>query len=504
MQSRRARSRGILPSTRITPAAPSRCRCTRRCCLSRLSGFPPGVAGSDLRAHFPKVQCPVRAGTSAAVRSASRPEENAMHKTDPMRKLLRRRFRGLWLSADFRKLWASLTITSFGAQITNLALPLTAALLLNATPMQMGILVALETLPFALVSLHAGVLLDRVRKLPVIIVADIGRGIALLAIPIAAWLGSLSIEILFAVGFLCGVQNVVGGAAYQVLLGQMAGRKRLVEANAKTALGETSAALIGPGLAGGLIHALTAPFAIALDAVTFFVSALMLRRIVARNDVPNPSAGAGIWNEIGEGLKLVWQNRTLWGLAWLAGTWQFLHHMQIAVLILFATREIGLSAGAIGVAYAFGGLGCVLASMSAQRLSARFGIGPVIVHGLILTAFGWQAFGLIGGAQWMATLALGGAMLVFDFGAVLYGINYLALRQAITPDRLLGRMTATMRFVTVASAPLGSLVGGALATGIGLRATLLTVGVLGLVLSAAAVLWSPVRRHHTLPAPAAE
>src|SRR6202521_1101923 len=131
---------------------------------------------------------------------------------------LRRMFRGLWLSRDFRTLWASLTITSFGAQITNLALPLTAALLLHATPMQMGVLVALETLPFALFSLHAGVLLDRVRKLPVIIVADLGRGIALLAIPIAAWLGSLSMEILFAVGFLCGVQNVVGGAAYQVLL----------------------------------------------------------------------------------------------------------------------------------------------------------------------------------------------------------------------------------------------------------------------------------------------
>ena len=175
-----------------------------------------------------------------------------MKKTNTIRKLLRRRFRGLWLSRDFRKLWASLTITSFGAQITNLALPLTAALLLNATPMQMGILVALETLPFALVSLHAGVLLDRVRKLPIVIVADIGRGLALLAIPLTAWLGVLSIDILFVVGFLCGVQNVIGGAAYQVLLAQMAGRKRLVEANAKTALGETSAALIAPGIAGRL------------------------------------------------------------------------------------------------------------------------------------------------------------------------------------------------------------------------------------------------------------
>src|SRR6266550_3523302 len=421
-----------------------------------------------------------------------------------VRRWFNRAFQGLWRSPDFRRLWTSLTITAFGAQITNLALPLTAALLLQATPFQMGVLVALETLPFALVSLHAGVLLDRVRKLPIVIAADLGRGIALLAIPAAAFTHVLSIEILYVVGFLCGVQNVVGGAAYQVLLAQMAGRKRLVEANAKVALGETSAALIGPGLAGGLIHALTAPFAIALDAITFLVSALMLRRIVARNDVPNPSAGAGIWIEIGEGLKLVWQNRTLWGLAWLAGTWQFLHHMQIAVLILFATREIGLSAGAIGVAYACGGLGCVLASASAQRLSARFGIGPVIVHGLILTAFGWQAFGLIGGPPWMATLALGAAMLVFDFGAVLYGINYLALRQAITPDRLLGRMTATMRFLTVTSAPLGSLIGGSLATGIGLRATLLVVGALGLALAIGAMTTSPFRSHRTLPATAAE
>ncbi|HYK64509.1 MAG TPA: MFS transporter [Patescibacteria group bacterium] len=422
-----------------------------------------------------------------------------MRKTKTLRTYLRRRFRGLWLSRDFRRLWGSLTITSFGAQITNLALPLTAALLLRASPMQMGILVALETLPFALFSLHAGVLLDRVRKLPVVIAADIGRGVALLSIPIAAWFDWLSIDLLFAVGFLCGVQNVVGGAAYQVLLARMAGRKRLVEANAKTALGETSAALIGPGLAGGLIHALTAPFAIVLDAISFFVSALMLRRIEARSDVPHVTGATNIWREIGEGLRLVWGNRTLWALAWLAGLWQFLHHMQIAVLILFATRELSLSAGAIGFAYACGGLGCVLASAFAERLSARFGVGPVIVHGLILTAAGWQAFGLLGGEGWVAMVALGAAMLVFDFGAILYGINYLALRQAITPDRLLGRMTATMRFLTVASAPLGSLVGGALATGIGLRGTLLTVGVLGISLAIAGVLWSPVRRHRVLP-----
>ncbi len=421
-----------------------------------------------------------------------------------LQRLFNRAFQGLWQSADFRKLWTSLTITAFGAQITNLALPLTAALLLHATPFQMGVLVALETLPFALVSLHAGVLLDRMRKLPIAIATCIGRGIALLVIPLAAFTDVLSIDILYVVGFFCGVQNVVGGAAYQVLLAQMAGRGRLVEANAKVTLGETSSALVGPGLAGLLIQALTAPFAIVLDAVAFFASALMLRRVAATHDTVHSGERRSVWAEIHEGLLLVWHSRTLLALAVVAGLWQVLHHMQIAVLILFATRDLGLSAGAIGVVYMFGGLGCVFAAANAERLSSRFGIGSVIVYGLVLTAFGWQAFGLVMGPPWIAMLSLGVAMLVFDFGAVLYGINYLALRQAITPDRLLGRMTATMRFCTVAAAPFGSLLGGVLASAIGLRTTLLVVGALGFALAIGAILGSPVRGHRTLPASAGE
>jgi len=417
----------------------------------------------------------------------------------------RRNLRGLWRVADFRKLWLSLTITSFGAQITNLALPLTAALLLHATPLQMGILVALEALPFALVSLHAGVMLDRIRKLPVVIASDLSRAAALLAIPLCAWRGVLSVEVLYAVGFFCGVQNVVGGAAYQVLIAQMAGRDRLVEANAKIVLGETSSALIGPGIAGGLIQLLTAPFAIAIDAVGFIASALMLRRLRVPHDVPPPRvARTSMGAEIREGLALVFRNETLRSLAFVAAAWQVLHHMQVAVLILFATRELGLSAGTIGLAYMAGGLGCVIAAASAERLSHRFGVCAAIVYGLLLTAFGWQAFGLIHGSTATSTLLLGAAMLVFDFGAVLYAINYLALRQALTPDRLLGRMTATMRFLTVAAAPLGSLAGGALATVIGLRHTLWVVGSLGIVLSLVAMRFSPVRLHRHLPAVAAD
>lgn len=413
--------------------------------------------------------------------------------------VLRARFRGLWRSRDFRRVWGSLTITAFGAQVTNLALPLTAALLLDATPMQMGILVALETLPFALVSLHAGVLLDRVRKLPVMIFSDVSRALALLVVPAVAFAGLLSMEVLFVVGFFVGVQNVVGGAAHQVAIAQMAGRRRLVEANAKISLGETSAALVGPGLAGALIQVLTAPFAIVVDAFAFLVSALMLRGVRARHDVPHPGPRATVGREIVEGLKLVWNNQTLLALAIVAGLWQLLHHMQMAVLVLFATRDLGLSAGAVGFAYMFGGLGCVLAATSAERMSKRFGVGNVILLGLMLTVAGWVAYGVIGGPAWFATIALGLGMLLFDFGGVLWGINYLALRQAITPDRLLGRMTATMRFLTVAAAPVGSLAGGLIAEVVGLRATLWVIALLGVLLAAGAVAWSPVRRHHALP-----
>ena len=416
-----------------------------------------------------------------------------------LQRWLRARFRGLWRSRDFRRVWGSLTLTAFGAQVTNLALPLTAALLLNATPLQMGILVALETLPFALVSLHAGVLLDRVRKLPVMIFSDVSRALALLVVPAAAFAGMLSMEVLYVVGFFVGVQNVIGGAAHQVAIAQMAGRKRLVEANAKISLGETSSALVGPGLAGLLIQVLTAPFAIIVDACAFLVSALMLRGVRARHDVPRAGPRNSVTAEIGEGLKLVWHNQTLLALAVVAGLWQLLHHMQMAVLVLFATRDLGLSAGAVGFAYMFGGVGCVLAASSAERMSKRFGVGNVILLGLMLTVAGWVAYGFIGGPVWFATAALGLGMLLFDFGGVLWGINYLALRQAITPDHLLGRMTATMRFLTVAAAPAGSLAGGLIAEVVGLRATLWVIALLGVLLAAGALAWSPVRRHHALP-----
>jgi len=208
-----------------------------------------------------------------------------------------------------------------------------------------------------------------------------------------------------------------------------------------------------------------------------------------------------MWSEIGEGLKLVWHNRVLRSLAWTIAVWQLLHHMQAAILILFATRDLAMSPGMIGAAFVFAGFGCFTAAVTAQRLGERFGVGPLIVWGFVGTGFAWVVVALNPLQGWPAAFAFGGALYVFDFSATVFGIHYMSLRQAITPDYLLGRMTATMRFLALVAAPFGALFGGALGEMLGLSGTLLLVGVLGLVLAALAMSLSPVKAVRRLPEP---
>ncbi|MEO8134717.1 MAG: MFS transporter [Betaproteobacteria bacterium] len=405
---------------------------------------------------------------------------------------------GLLHDMGFRRLWGSFTITTFGGQVTNLALPLTAALLLHATPWQMGVLVALDVLPFGLLGLFAGVWIDRGSKLRIFISSEVFRGAALLIVPLAAFTDWLTMPVLYVAGFAVGAGNAIGGAAAQVLMAQMVGRERLIEANAKVALGENAAQLTGPGIAGWLIQTFTAPFAILIDAVSFFASALLLRGIKA--DAPRPRhAEQDLWREIGEGLKLVWHNRVLRSLAWTVAVWQLLHHMQAAIMILFATRQLHLSAGMIGAAFVFAGVGCLLAALCAERFGERFGVGPMIVFGFLGTGAAWVVIALNTATGWPAAVALGAALFVFDFSATLFGIHYMSLRQAITPDHLLGRMTATMRFLALVAAPFGALFGGALGEWLGLAGTLLLVGLLGLALAGLTMSVSPVRGVRRLP-----
>ena len=202
---------------------------------------------------------------------------------------------GLLAHRDFRLMWLSSTVTSFGGQITMLTLPLTAVILLDAKPTQMGTLVALEALPFSLFSLHAGVLIDRVRKLPIILVCEAVICLALLTVPVAALLDVLSMPLLYGVGFVLGTVFVFVGSAAQVYLTQLAGRERLIAANSLFIGAESTARLTGPGLAGLLIQWLSAPLAIFFDCLTFVAPLLLLTRIrhVEPRPVPTDDASVG-------------------------------------------------------------------------------------------------------------------------------------------------------------------------------------------------------------------
>src|SRR5258706_13056388 len=287
-----------------------------------------------------------------------------------------RAFNELWRHRDFVRLWSSLTSTHFGGQITFLAVPLTGALLLDATPLEMGFLTALEALPFALFGLFAGVLVDRAPKLPIIIWSDIARGLALLAVPLCAWLDALSMGVLYAVGFLVGLGTVCGWPAYQVFMTERVGRGNLVEANAKIGVSDSAAQLIGPGIAGALIHWLTAPFAILLDALSFLLSAWILRGIRSGpNDAPKMHASS-IGAEIREGLSAIWRNAVLRALACALSVWQIFRHASLEIVVLYASRELGFRAVHVGPLLMLVCIGSAHAAAAIGRLNRRLGFRP--------------------------------------------------------------------------------------------------------------------------------
>ena len=411
-----------------------------------------------------------------------------------------RRFTGVWRNADFVKLWGSLTITHFGGQVTFLALPLTAALLLHATPFEVGVLTAMGALPYPIFGLFAGVLVDRARKLPVIVAMDIGRGLALLAIPVCAWFGVLTMPVLYLVNFLVGIANVIGWPAYQVFMTERVGRANLVEANAKIGLADSAAQLLGPGIAGALIQWLTAPFAILLDASGFFASAWMLRGIPPRaSDAPKVLARS-VWKEIHEGLRLVWRNPTLRALVWSVGLWQIFRHAFVALVVLFGARALSFSAGRVGMLFMAAGVGSLVAAHVTERLNRRYGMGPTMLVGLAGTGVAWLVVASSTGPAWVASILFGGGLFLLDLAAMVFFINYLSLRQAATPDHLLGRVTATMIALTVSMAPIGGVAGGWLADHLGLRSAMAMVGAGALCLAPLVAWLSPLARMRELPA----
>ena len=399
----------------------------------------------------------------------------------------------------YRRLWLSILISSVGGQITMLALPLTAALLLHATPTQMGLLTAVEMLPFALFSLPSGVWLDRVRKLPVYVAGELTIALAVASVPLAWWMGWLGMTWLYGVGFLIGTVSTTAGSAAQIVLTQVVARERLVEAHAKNALASSSADVAGPGAAGVLIRLLGAPVALLVDALMLVISAAILRGLPVIEQRPERT-DAHFWRDLRAGLRFVRHQPVLITLAVVVGGWQFCNNSVLGLQILHASRGLGLSEQAIGLCYAALGLGTVMASVLGSRLSQRVGPGPAIVIGFGFCGLGWllpalAPTGTAGVAAFVVMLVLSGV------GGVLVFINFLALRQAVTPEAYLGRMTSTMRWLILLPAGPGALMGGWLGEHFGLPTAMGAAGVLSLTLSVLAWRSGLIRSLRALPEP---
>jgi MFS family permease len=401
--------------------------------------------------------------------------------------------------AVYRRLWLSILISSFGAQVTMLAIPLTAAVLLQATPSQMGLLTSMEILPFVLLSLPSGVWLDRVRKLPVYAIGEGIVALVLSCVPLFWWLNLLTMPLMYGVAFSIGCVFVTSGTAAQIVLTQVVPRERLVEAHAKNALASSGAEVAGPGVAGVLIKVVGAPLALLADAMLLLISVSILRGMHVVEHL-KPREDTHFWRDLKEGLRFVTQHHLLLSLALAVGLWQMCHQCAMVVQILFATRELGLNEHQVGLCYVGLGVGTVLASTLGNRISRHIGPGPSLVMGFAVCGAGWLQLALAPLGAWgVASFVL--MLLCFSSGAVLIFINFLALRQAVTPEHLLGRMTSTMRWLILIPAGPGALLGGTMGEHLGLRYSLGFGGAASLLLALWAWYHPVIRNIRQLPQP---
>ncbi|MGQ0568631.1 MAG: MFS transporter [Armatimonadota bacterium] len=404
---------------------------------------------------------------------------------------------GLWHNPDFVKLWAAATISIFGSLITRTALPFTAILVLKATPVQIALLAAADLASQFLVGLVAGAWADRLRRRPIMIAADLGRAALLGTIPLAAFFHALRIEQLYAVAFLTGILTVFFDVADQSYLPTLVRREQLVEGNGKLSASASIAEVGAFGLSGWLVQLLTGPIAILIDALSFLWSALFVGLIRAPEPAPAPPGGGqSIRAEIAEGLRVVLGNPLLRAIAGCTLTANLSFRISGAVFLLFTTRELGFQPGIQGMIFAVGGVSSLLGALVAGRTAHRFGAGPVMIAGVVLMGVSMLLIPLAQGATMLALLLLV-AQQLGDGAFTVYDITQVSLRQAITPERVLGRANASIRFSMLGAMLAGSLLGGLLGETIGLRATL-TAAAGGILLSALWLILSPLR---TLRAP---
>jgi MFS family permease len=404
----------------------------------------------------------------------------------------------LWRHSDFRRLWAGDTISQFGTMVTLIALPLLAVKTLHASAFEVGLLTASETAAFLLVGLPAGAWVDRLRRRNVMIVNDLLRAALLGSLPVAAWMDMLTLGQLYVVALTTGVCTVFFDVAYQSYLPHLVGREHLVEGNAKLQASQSVAQVAGPSVGGALVQWLTAPYAILVDAASYLWSAAWMIAIRSREVLPEPEPGRRLRTDIREGLAFVLKHPLLRRITACTATSNLGSGIQnVALITLLASpTQLNLSAGAIGLLYTVGAVGGLVGAVLAARIAKAIGQGPTIWISIAVSApFGFLPVFVQRG--WSVAL-VAVSMLVFWAGAVVYNITQVSFRQGLCPERLLGRMNATIRFMVWGTTPLGGLIGGALATWIGLRPTLVVAAGL-FCASLVPVLFSPLRRMRELP-----
>jgi MFS family permease len=381
----------------------------------------------------------------------------------------------LWHHRDFRRLWAGQTVSVFGSEVTELALPLAAVLTLHATAFQMGLLAAAGMAPWIAFALLVGVWVDRsLRRRWILVSADFGRAAILLSIPLAAAFHVLSLGQLFAVAFAAGCLTLAFNVAWGSYLNVLIPREALVDGNAKLMGSYATAQIAGPSLAGALVQAFTAPFAILVDALSFLVSALALRSIRSPEPERRLERGPSLRHDLVAGLRFVRDDPLQRAIAGSAATLNFFGLAIYAVLVLYAVRELHLSSLLIGLAFAAGAVGALAGTQLAPRLTRRFGAGRTIM----LATIGFPpALAIVplaspGQPAWLAVTILAVAEAVGGIAVMVFDVNIAALRQAVTPEHLYGRTGGAMSFLTQSAKPLGSLFGGTVATAVGLHPTL--------------------------------
>lgn len=408
---------------------------------------------------------------------------------------------GLWRNADFVKLWLGMNVSFLGTQVSSLAYPLTAVLVLHADTAEMGWLRATGTAASFLVGPFAGVMADRVRRRPVIIAADLGLALLAASIPAAYFLGALGMWLLYVVQFLAGAMSILSEVALMAYLPALVRRGQLVRANSQLQASGAAISIAGPGLAGVLVQALSAPVVVLFDAASFILSAICtaLIRTPEPAHAEEATSPRGVWAEIGEGLRFVYGHKVLRPLAEGIALHFLFVNVIYTLLVIYAVRELGVGPAPLGVVFAALGPGFLVGALLAPRAARRLGPGRVMTYAPLLVMAGMGLVPLARGPVAVAAATLAAAHFLTACGIQLHGINMVSLRQALTPHRLQGRMSASFRYVNLLGACLGALAAGALAERIGIRATL-AIGVCGLLLPFLRLFFSPVRDLREAPA----